>query len=108
MPKVYGRDMKFHRITTLSELKPGKYGILEPDNTDICEPEQGLMIMPGLAFDKEHHRAGYGGGFYDRYLEQHPAFYKAAVAFSFQIVDHIETESYDLKPDCIITEQAVL
>ena len=41
------------------------------------------MIMPGLAFDKEHHRAGYGGGFYDRYLEQHPAFYKAAVAFSF-------------------------
>ena len=58
--------------------------------------------------DKEHHRAGYGGGFYDRYLEQHPVFYKAAVAFSFQIVDHIETESYDLKPDCIITEQAVL
>ena len=46
--------------------------------------------------------------FYDRYLEQHPVFYKAAVAFSFQIVDHIETESYDLKPDCIITEQAVL
>ena len=108
VPKVYGRDMKFHRIMALSELKPGKYGILEPDNTDICEPEQGLMIMPGLAFDKEHHRAGYGGGFYDRYLEQHPAFYKAAVAFSFQIVDHIETESYDLKPDCIITEQAVL
>lgn len=100
--------MKFHRITALSELKPGKYGILEPDNTDIREPEQGLMIMPGLAFDKEHHRAGYGGGFYDRYLEQHPAFYKAAVAFSFQIVDHIETERYDLKPDCIITEQAVL
>ena len=92
VPKVYGRNMKFHRITALSELKPGKYGILEPDNTDICEPEQGLMIMPGLAFDKE----------------QHPAFYKAAVAFSFQIVDHIETESYDLKPDCIITEQAVL
>lgn len=57
VPKVYGRDMKFHRITALSELKPGKYGILEPDNTDICEPEQGLMIMPGLAFDKEHHRA---------------------------------------------------
>lgn len=108
VPKVYGRDMKFHRITALSELKPGKYGILEPDNTDICEPKQGLMIMPGLAFDKEHHRAGYGGGFYDRYLEQHPAFYKAAVAFSFQIVDHIETERYDLKPDCIITEQAVL
>ena len=62
VPKVYGRDMKFHRITALSELKPGKYGILEPDNTDICEPEQGLMIMPGLAFDKEHPRAGYGGG----------------------------------------------
>ena len=73
VPKVYGRDMKFHRITALSD-----------------------------------HRAGYGGGFYDRYLEQHPVFYKAAVAFSFQIIDHIETESYDLKPDCIITEQAVL
>ena len=106
--------MRFYRIQSLAELKEGYKGILEPEgNTESYEyaPEEAancLLLMPGSIFDPLGNRMGYGGGFYDRYLEQHPVFYKAAVAFSFQIVDHIETESYDLKPDCIITEQAVL
>ena len=103
VPKVYGRDMKFHRITALSELKPGKYGILEPDNTDICEPEQGLMIMPGLAFDKEHHRAGYGGGFYDRYLSRHTQHATVAMALDFQIVETVPSDVYDICPQMLIT-----
>lgn len=108
VPKVYGMEMHFHKILDLSELKPGKYGILEPDNGHICVPDTGLMVMPGLAFDKEHNRVGYGGGFYDRYLAAHPDFFKAAAAFSFQITDGIETDDYDLKPDIIITEQGIL
>lgn len=43
-----------------------------------------LMIMPGVAFDRENHRVGYGGGFYDRFLEKHPDTQRVAVAFDFQ------------------------
>lgn len=108
VPKVYGKLMQFHQITSVSELKPGKYGILEPDNEQIVTPDTGFMVMPGLAFDRLHNRAGYGGGFYDKYLAENPGIYKAAVAFAFQIMDYIETEPHDLKPDVIVTEQEII
>ena len=110
-PKVFGEDMRYFYIHSYDDVAPGYFNIPEPDETRNLKEaadETALLLVPGVAFDKNRHRCGYGKGFYDRYLEQHPAFYKAAVAFSFQIVDHIETERYDLKPDCIITEQAVL
>ena len=44
------------------------------------------MIMPGVAFDRANHRVGYGGGFYDRYLEKHPQLERVAIAFSFSDV----------------------
>lgn len=110
VPKVYGQQMHFHKIDSLALLKAGKYGILEPVNAFDAdwEKESGLMIMPGLAFDKRRNRVGYGGGFYDRYLEMHPQFETIAVCFDFQIVDILETESYDLKPQSIVSETMLL
>ncbi|MBO5459000.1 MAG: 5-formyltetrahydrofolate cyclo-ligase [Lachnospira sp.] len=108
VPKVYGSSMHFHQITSLDELKPGKYGILEPDNQKLFNPKQGFMVMPGLAFDRNLNRAGYGGGFYDKYLADKPQIFKAAAAFQFQIVESIETDSYDLRPDMIVTEQEII
>lgn len=108
VPKVYGDFMKFHEIMSVSELKPGKYGILEPDNERVCMPDRGFMVMPGLAFDRQLNRAGYGGGYYDKYLFDRPYIFKAAVAFSFQIVESIQTEEYDLRPDIVITEKEII
>lgn len=108
VPKVYGSVMHFHEISSLSELKPGKYGILEPDNDNISNQKSGFMVMPGLAFDRRLNRAGYGGGFYDKYLSDKKEIYKAAAAFQFQLVDSIETESYDLRPNMIVTEQEII
>ena len=108
VPKVHGKEMKFHRINSLDDLKPGAYGILEPVTQYTEDVSEGLMIMPGVAFDKKLNRAGYGGGFYDKYLEKHPDIYKAAVCFDFQVVDEIETENYDLKPDVLVMESGVL
>lgn len=108
VPKVYGDFMRFHEILSVSELKPGKYGILEPDNESVCTPDNGFMVMPGLAFDRALNRAGYGGGYYDKYLFDKPFIFKAAVAFSFQIVENIQTEEYDLKPDIVITEKEII
>ncbi len=106
VPKVYGKEMKFHKINSLDDLKPGAYGILEPVN-ECSDVEDGFMVMPGVAFDKQLNRAGYGGGYYDRYLENHTNIYKAAVCFDFQIVDNIDTQDFDLKPDVLVTESEV-
>lgn len=109
VPKVFGKDMFFYEISDISELSPGYCGIYEPD-TDGKEPDYsktGFMCMPGVAFDKEYNRIGYGGGFYDRYLSGENKFYKAALAYEFQFVDHIRTEHVDVKPDMIVTEDNI-
>lgn len=109
VPKVSGRDMLFYEISDISELSLGYCGIYEPD-TDGKEPDYsktGFMCMPGVAFDKDYNRIGYGGGFYDRYLSGENKFYKAALAYEFQFVDHIRTEHVDVKPDMIVTEDNI-
>lgn len=110
VPKVYGDEMKFHRIRSLGDLAVGKFGIMEPDNVfcDEWENVSGVMIMPGVAFDYRLNRAGYGGGFYDRYLSKHNSFFKIAICFDFQLVSELEVQEHDLKPDMIICGNKIL
>lgn len=109
VPKVYEDVMKFHVLTSLEELEKGAYGILEPKSfTKTDEIHSGLMIMPGLCFDRECHRIGYGGGFYDKYLEQHQDFYKISLCYDFQIYDKIPSDEYDIKVDKVISENRVI
>ena len=66
------------------------------------------MILPGVAFDRQGHRIGYGGGFYDRYLERiHKIcpMKTIAIGFQIQIVDWIEPGEYDMPYDVLITER---
>ena len=65
------------------------------------------MIMPGVAFDPQNHRVGYGGGFYDRFLEKHPMIKRVAVAFEFQILPSVPTEPTDISPELIVTENTI-
>jgi 5-formyltetrahydrofolate cyclo-ligase len=111
VPKVLGKQIDFFYIQGKQDLKAGYWGIMEPINTNTpAHDSQVLLLMPGLAFDSQHNRIGYGGGFYDRYLEDHKHinFYKAALSYEFQIVPHIPYEEYDKKVDCIITPNRVL
>ncbi len=110
VPKITCGQMKFLRLLSLGELVPGAYGIMEPASDSACWIPRGkntFMVMPGLAFDAGHHRAGYGGGFYDRFLEGNTEIYKAAVGFDFQIVEHLESEPFDICPDVIITQSGI-
>ena len=50
------------KLTDFSQLEPGYFGIPEPASGEIVEWPEALMIMPGVAFDRENHRVGYGGG----------------------------------------------
>lgn len=109
VPRVSGKDMSFYVIKGEDDLETGYMGIPEPKETCqlICA-DDALMIMPGTAFDRGLHRCGYGGGFYDRYLENRPHIKKVAVAFDFQIYEEIPYEDNDIKPDLVITETEVI
>ena len=72
VPRVNGKDMEFYQIRSMEELCPGYQGILEPAlHCPPVEAKEGLMLLPGLAFDRKGHRVGYGGGYYDRYLAKY-------------------------------------
>lgn len=109
VPKVIGDMMEFHEISSIRQLKPGAYGILEPSiNNPVYKKKRwkrkNLMILPGLVFDKSGARIGYGGGFYDRYIDNHPnrVGLKVAFAYDFQVMDSIVMETFDKRVDKII------
>lgn len=105
VPKVSGKDMIFYKLTDFSQLEEGYYGIPEPTKGQIADWQDALMIMPGVAFDRDNHRVGYGGGFYDRFLEKHHGLVRLAIAFEFQILEQVPVEPTDILPQIIITEE---
>ena len=108
VPKVYGQNMEFIEITDYGELTSGNFGILEPVSDEFEEIEDGLMFMPGIAFDYSRNRIGFGGGYYDRYLARHAGLVTVALAYEFQIVDKIDSEPTDIRPHIIVTESEVI
>lgn len=104
-PRIEGSKMNFYLVESKDDLQPGAYGILEPTGNHIADGEGGLLIMPGVAFDEECHRIGYGGGFYDKYLEKHPNLHAIAIAFELQMYRELPFEEHDIKPEKVVTEK---
>ena len=101
--------MVFHYIDSTEDLKPGYKGIPEPKESlpaALSEPD--LMIVPGVAFDAEMNRIGYGKGFYDRFFKAIPLYVpKIALAYELQMVPEIPYETLDETMDKIITEERI-
>jgi 5-formyltetrahydrofolate cyclo-ligase len=112
LPKVFDRELKLYYLDKLSgQLEKSKYGIMEPI-TRFCRPAKikdiELAIIPGLGFDKNLNRLGYGGGFYDRLLTLIPEeIKKIALCFDIQILDSIPATEHDIKIDVLITESKI-
>lgn len=109
VPKVTGSEMAFYAISSMEDLAPGAYGILEPKaDGRLVMPDAGsCMLLPGLAFDEAGHRMGYGGGYYDRYLEHHPHCSTIAVAYEAQVIREVPVEPHDRILQWIVTEEKV-
>lgn len=107
VPRVEGDVMNFYLIQSMEELEPGCMGILEPVTGILAQDESALMVMPGVAFDRRKNRIGYGGGYYDKYLEEHTGLGRMAVAFEFQFMEEVPTEPTDICPEWIITEAGI-
>ena len=103
VPKVYGDEMKFLYLEDLTQVAKGYAGIPEPiaDGPEASDPTA-LVLMPGLAFDPQGHRIGYGGGFYDKFLSREREHPTVALCYEFQMVESLETEEFDIPVDTVI------
>jgi len=109
LPSVAGEGrivpVDFHRDCRMSE---NRYGIPEPEMTNTCDPlPPDIVIVPGIVFDTSLRRIGYGGGYYDRFLETSDAI-KIGVCYDRQIVGAIRHDSHDVPMNMIVTETRVL
>ncbi len=126
-------QMVFVRISSIDELKEGFAGIREPEinenseifggelyqdkdeNSSSCQQNDDvkgnkkehhvLVLVPGVAFDHNHNRIGYNGGFYDRFLESNKEVKTIAIAYDIQLTDfEIPHENHDVRIDILLTE----
>ena len=99
-------QMDFFEWTHNHPLKLNKYGIVEPISVKKIYPD--IIFVPLVAYDSYLNRLGYGGGFYDRYLEKKTKIkkpFKVGLAFSYQELKKIPINNHDKKLDLIITEK---
>ena len=102
--------MVFNRFTGLGEddIITGAYDIRESSSEEILEPnETTLIIMPGAVFTPWKDRIGYGGGFYDKFLDDHPQCKTIAPCYDLQVVDELPVEAHDRKPDYVVSETSI-
>lgn len=103
VPKVYGEEMRFLYVQDLTAMEKSSYGIPEPvDDEPVADDPAALVLMPGLAFDPEGHRVGYGGGFYDKFLQQETEHPTVALCYDFQILPKLDTEEHDIPVDSVL------
>ncbi|MGM0844249.1 MAG: 5-formyltetrahydrofolate cyclo-ligase [Bacillota bacterium] len=104
------RELNFHQLTSFAALETVYFGLMEP-NPDQCnlvdKNEIDLVIVPGLAFMPTGHRLGFGGGYYDRFLENYHGS-TLSLAFQEQLVQEVPVEPFDVSVSKIITEKAVI
>lgn len=104
-PKTQTKPVFENRIlNSLDKLEDGKFGTKYPADSEEYRGEYDLIVVPGLAFDSENYRLGYGGGYYDYFLSKHPHALKVGLFYSFQLIDSISVEAHDIALNMIITE----
>lgn len=102
-------EMDFYRWSFKDHLNLNRYGIPEPEQTKLVCPD--IILVPLVAFDKRLFRLGYGGGFYDRYIEKllkKKIFLTIGLALSCQKISRVPNNKYDKKLDIIVTEKYIL
>ncbi len=108
LPRVAGDQLILHWVTGPDDLVKGHFGILEPSSSAPVADPNGLdlILVPGIAFDREGGRLGRGRGYYDRLLAGASAF-KVGVCFDSQIVPEVPREPHDIRMDAVVTPSGV-
>ena len=106
------RQLSFKYFTDKSQLEISKFGVYQPKaDLDSLDPNQlDLLVVPGLAFNLDGYRIGFGGGYYDRLLSKYPRIQTLSLSFSIQLLanDLWLPDYYDIPVDCLITLNQIL
>lgn len=109
LPRMEQDEMVAVRFTSPSELEEGEFHTLEPNTTcQLVDPREiELVLVPGVAFDRDGYRLGYGKGHYDRFFVNLPSVNKYGIAYQEQIVETIYPEAHDIPMTKIVTSRTI-
>jgi len=110
LPRIEGSEVVPVAFVPGAATTGTSFGAMEPAEGRVLDPaELGLVIVPGVAFDRSGNRVGYGAGYYDRFLPRTrdgaPA---VAIAFAMQVVPDVPAGRMDRRVDAIVTEAGVI
>lgn len=104
-PKVYGDDMVFYEVCDLrDDFNEGSFHIMEPCSGMAVDWKDACVLVPGLGFDLNGNRLGYGKGYYDRYFSKHDYKKLIGIAYEQSVFDSLPSQGRDLKMDCLCTD----
>ena len=108
LPRVVNNDLIFLQIDFKTKYTKSIFGVMEPlMNNNLFNNKIDLMIIPGVSFDKDLNRLGYGKGYYDRFLKNKDV-YKIGVCFDLLLAKKIPIEDHDIKMDMVVTEKRII
>ena len=103
------RLLEFYLIDSLDDLTPGTFGVLEPTpdpEKRLTDWEKSLCIVPGLCFDFDGYRLGFGKGYYDRFLSEYTGI-RVGICYSSGVRGHLHHGRYDRTVDVLVTEKNI-
>ena len=104
VPKVNNNIIEFYYIDSLDDLEKGSFNILEPTtNKKVTDFNNAVCITPGICFNKEGYRIGYGKGYYDRFFSKHKI-YAIGLCYQECLINDNFTNSYDIKVNEVISD----
>jgi 5-formyltetrahydrofolate cyclo-ligase len=111
VPRITKDGMEHVAMSHDTRFRPNQYQVPEPVSGEMLSPGEKLdvIITPLLAFDRKGHRVGYGAGYYDRFLAEHPEALRVGLAYSTCCIDSgIESEDHDMPLNMVLTELEIL
>jgi 5-formyltetrahydrofolate cyclo-ligase len=111
VPRVVGHRVQHVRVSRSTEWAPNAFGIPEPIDGAVLDQSDHLdvVLIPLLACDRRGYRVGYGGGYYDRFLDEHPEAQRIGLVYDDCVIDEgIAEEAHDIALQIVITEAAAI
>ncbi|MEM2140821.1 5-formyltetrahydrofolate cyclo-ligase [Nitrososphaera sp.] len=107
LPRTEGNMIRFYEYKEGDDLVEGRFGVMEPAPAHPAGPLD-LVVIPGVVFDAQGCRIGYGKGFYDRFLAERLATFSVGLAYSFQVVEALPRGRFDRKLGALATDEGIM
>ena len=106
-PKVFGDEMRYFEVSSFEEFSKGAFGVMEPCTehpVDWRSDRSALVLTPGVVFDRNGNRMGFGKGYYDRYFSGDHDCVLLGVAYELQMADQLPAGKLDVPLPWLVTE----